>query len=103
MYWEVEITPEEEEELIRKIAEKVHNYGMDTPTILFLHSIKPLSYVGSQMGRFILSPFLLFFGEEIGLTGEKLFQMLAKRENVEKIIEKIEELTRDENTLEKSN
>lgn len=102
MYWDVEVTSEEEDEVIRKIAEKAHNYGMDTITILFLHSIKPLTYVGSQMGRFIISPFLPFFGNEIGLTGEKILQVFQKRENVEKLIEAMEELTKDENKLEES-
>lgn len=62
LYWDDEITPDEEEEMIRKIAEKVHEYGMDVPVILFLESVKPLSYIGSQMGRMFVSPFLPILG-----------------------------------------
>lgn len=90
LYWDVEVSPEEE--LIRKIAEKVHDYGMEVPGILFLESVKPLTYIGSQMGRVFVSPFLPILGDEIGMTGEKLMRVFEKRENVEKILSRLEEL-----------
>ena len=96
MYWDVEVTSEEEEELIRKIAEKMHSYGMDVPAIILLESVKPLTYIGSQMGRVFVSPFLPIFGDEIGLTGEKLLRVFEKRENVEKILNHLEEMSREE-------
>jgi hypothetical protein len=94
--WDVELTSEEEEAFIRKIADKMHGYGMDVPTILLLEAIKPLNYIGSQLGRFFVSPFLLFLGEDISSTGEKLFQVFDKRENIEKIVIRIEELSNEE-------
>lgn len=93
MYWNFEVTPEDEEEMIRKIAEKIHNYGIDAAAILMLESFKPLTYIGSQMGRFFLSPFLPLFGDKIGLSGEKVFQIFEKRENLEKVLEALEKLT----------
>ena len=96
MYWDYEITPEEEEEMIRRIAEKVHQYGMDVAAILMVESLKPLSWVGTQMGRFFISPFLPAFGDEIGMTGEKFFQVFEKRENVEKLLVALEELAQEE-------
>ena len=92
MYWDYEITPEEEEEMIRKIAEKIHKYGMEVATILMVESLKPLTFVGTQMGRFFINPFLPAFGDEIGMTGEKFFQVFEKRENVEKLLVALEEL-----------
>ena len=74
----------------------MHSYGMDVPAILFLETVKPLTYIGSQMGRFFLSPFLPAFGENIGVNGEKFLQIFEKHENVEKLIKAVEELTREE-------
>lgn len=50
MYWDLEITPEDEEEMIRNIAEKIHKYGMEVAAILFIESVRPLTYIGAQMG-----------------------------------------------------
>ena len=96
MYWDYEITPEEEEEMIRKIAERIHKYGMEVATILMVESLKPLTFVGTQMGRFFINPFLPAFGDEIGMTGEKFFQVFEKRENVEKLLVALEELASGE-------
>ena len=96
MYWDYEITPEEEEEMIRKIAEKIHKYGMEVATILMVESLKPLTFVGTQMGRFFINPFLPAFGDEIGMTGEKFFQVFEKRENVERLLVTLEELASGE-------
>ena len=100
MYTQYELNSEEEDEIIRKIAEKVHSYGMDVPAIMFLESVKPLSYIGSQMGRFFVSPFLPIFGDDIGLTGEKLLQVFENRENVEEILTHLEDLSNEENVVE---
>ena len=97
MYWDIDITPDEEDEITRKIAEKIHNYGMDIPSILLMESMKPLTYIGSQMGRVVISPFLPIFGHEIGLTGEKLLRFFEKSANVEKILNHLEKLSREEN------
>ncbi|MEM3055662.1 MAG: hypothetical protein QW639_00330 [Candidatus Bathyarchaeia archaeon] len=96
MYWDVEVSPEEEEEIIRKAADLIHRYGMDVAAILFIESIKPLTYIGGQMGRFFLSPFLPAFGERIGRGGEKFFTVFEKRENVEKLLRLLEEKAKEE-------
>jgi hypothetical protein len=96
VYWDYEITPEEEEEMIRKIAERIHKYGMEVATILMVESLKPLTFVGTQMGRFFINPFLPAFGDEIGMTGEKFFQVFEKRENVDRLLETLEELASGE-------
>ena len=92
MFWDLQITPEEEDEIIRKAAEKIHKYGLETAAILFLESSKPLSFIGTQMGRFFISPILPAFGEDIGKGGEKLLHIFEKRENVEKLISVLEEM-----------
>ena len=96
MYWDIEVTSEDEDEMIMKIAHKIHEYGLDVAAVLMIESFKPLSYVGAQMGRFFVSPFLPAFGENMEIGGEKLFQIFEKRENVEKLVKAVEELTRGE-------
>jgi hypothetical protein len=96
LYWNIDVPPEEEDELIKKIAEKIHRSGMEVPAILLLETVKPLTNIGSQMGRFFFSPFLPLFGDEIGLTGEKLMRLFENRENVEKILKHLETLSNNE-------
>ena len=102
MYWDVEVTPEDEDEMIRKIAKTIHKYGLDVAAILMIESVKPLSFIGAQMGRFFVSPFLPALGEDIGISGEKFLQIFEKHENVEKLITAIEELTREEEEQKKA-
>ena len=64
MYWNIDVTPEDEAEMIGKIAQKIHKNGLDVVAVLTMESIKPLSYVGAQMGRFLLLPFLPILGEK---------------------------------------
>ena len=40
--------PEEENAVLEKLAHKVVDRGMTIPAILFLESVKPLNYIGSQ-------------------------------------------------------
>jgi len=96
LYWDIDVTSEDENEMIRKIAHKIHEYGLDVAAIIMIESVTPLSYIGSQMGRFFVSPFFPAFGENLGISGEKFFQIFEKRENVEKLIKAVEELTRQE-------
>ena len=99
MFWDVEITPEDEEEIIKKAAETIHKYGMDVAAILMLESVKPLAYIGGQMGRLFVSPFLPALGENIGQGGEKLFRVFEKRDNVEKLITLLEEMAKEEDRV----
>ena len=96
MYWDIEVTPEDEEEMIEKIAHRIHKHGLDMAAIFMIESFKPLSFIGAQMGRFFVSPLLPALGKDIGISGEKLFQIFEKHENVEKLIKTVEELTQEE-------
>ena len=96
MYWDIEVTSEDVDEMIGNIAKKIHEYGLDVTAILMIKTFKPLSFFGTQMGRFFISPFFPIFGENFGIRGEKFFQIFEKRENVEKLIKVVEELTQEE-------
>jgi hypothetical protein len=102
LFWDIEVTDEDEEEIIMKIAHKVHDYGLDIAAVLMIETFKPLSYVGAQMGRFFVSPFLPAFGENIGMNGEKLFKIFEKRENVERLIKAVEDLNKQDKEIEKA-
>ncbi len=101
MFWEVEVTPEEEDAIIKKTAEKIHKYGMDVIGIMLLETIKPMTFIGTTFGRFFLSPYLPALGKEIDIGGEKLFQIFEKRDNVEKLIVLLEEMAYEERETEK--
>ena len=98
LFREIDVTPEEEEELIKKAAELVHKYGMDVAAILFLETVKPVVYIGGQMGRFFLYPFIPFFGEKVTINSEKFFTVFEKRENVEKLLKLVEEKAKEKET-----
>ena len=95
------VTPKDEEKMIRKAAEKIHEYGMDLAAVLFLQSYKPLTYVGGQMGRFMIFPFFYMLGGGITQSAEKFFMIFENRDNVEKLI-KLLENTPIEKDLEKT-
>ena len=96
MYPDIEMSPEEEEEIIKRAAKEIRKHGMEAAAILFLESSKPLTFIGAQMGRAFVSPFLPAFSEELGIKGEKLFLVLEKHENIEKLISTLEQMEKEE-------
>lgn len=91
LFWD-EVTPDEEDDLIRQMAEMILKYDMDTAAILMLQSFKPLASFGGQVGRFFLGPLLPFMGER----EDALIQTFEKRENVEKLIKILEDKRKQE-------
>ena len=96
MYYDVEVTPKDEKEFIEKVAQKVHEYEMETAAILLLESSKPLVWVGGEMGRFFISPFVPVISDKWGITSEKFFLIFEKRENIEKLLKRLEELAQED-------
>ena len=96
MYRDVDVTSEEEDELIDLIAHKIQEHGLDMYAVFMIESIKPLSYIGVNMGRVLFAPLLPALSNNAGITGEKLFQILEKRDNVDKLLNAIEKLTKEE-------
>jgi len=80
------LTPEQEV-ILDKIAKKVVYWRMTTPAILFLESVKPMNYLGSQMMVFF-EPFVqaLFNVKEYN----EFIGIMEERENVERLLVKIE-------------
>jgi hypothetical protein len=87
--WYAEVTPEERDRVIETVAYGVMKRGLETPAILFLEMHKPVSFFASQ-GIIVSSPFIAPF---IGLDNLRIAsRLLEKRENVELLIRRIEEL-----------
>ncbi|MDX9858856.1 MAG: hypothetical protein RBT76_13775 [candidate division Zixibacteria bacterium] len=79
--------PDEQEAVLDKVAFQVVKRGMTVPAIVFLESIKPLNYIGSQA--------MVFF-EPIVQTVfnwrdyDALRLVLERRESIEILIQKVE-------------
>jgi len=86
---ETEPLTEREAAIMQKIASKVVEWKMTVPAILFLESVKPLNYIGAQAMVFF-EPFVqtLFNIAEYDTFRE----MMERRENVERLLQKIEEV-----------
>lgn len=96
MFGPIDLPPEEDEltpqerDLVARTARKVVERGMTIPAILFLESVKPLNYIGSQVMVF-MEPFMHAILRSV--NDYNLFrQMMEKRDNVERLLQKIEEL-----------
>lgn len=96
MFRGLELTPEEEEEIIKRVAEKISEYGMNAAAVLMLQTFKPMAYIGGQMGRFFISPLLYGLGDKISLGSEKLFIVFENRDNIEKLIRMLEQKAEEE-------
>lgn len=78
--------------MIKKAAKILKKYEMEVPAILILGSVKPLAYLGGQLGRFFLAPLLPF----IGKREDSLIQTFEKSDNIEKLIKMLEEIKKEE-------
>lgn len=86
---EDELSDEERDAILERIAQGIVRRGMAAPAVLFLELNKPLSFVASQ-SLIVLTPFLAPF---VGIENVYRYsRLLEKRENVERLIERIEQL-----------
>jgi ABC-type Zn2+ transport system substrate-binding protein/surface adhesin len=95
LYYDVEITPELEAEYVEKVAQKIHEYQMETAAILLIESSKPLVWIGGELGRFFITPFVPIISDKWGVTSEKFFLVFEKRENIEKLLKRVEQLAQE--------
>jgi len=78
---------EADRELLRQLAVAIARRRMVTPAVLFLESLRPLSYMGSQAMIF-LKPFLTpFFNPQ---RYDRLAEILERREGIEALVQAIE-------------
>lgn len=79
--------PEDENEVLEKLAKMVVRRGMTVPAIMFLESVKPLNYIGSQAMVFFEPVIQAVFNFKDYNT---VRGALEKRETLEILILKIE-------------
>lgn len=85
--WKEPLTEEERESLLDKAAHEILKRKMEMPAVLFLEMHKPLAYVGSQ-AALAFSPFLIPF---VGFDNVNNYsRLLSDRENVERLMKKLE-------------
>ncbi len=96
-----EPTPEKTKELIEKVAKFIVDRDMGTAAILFIETAKPMSFVGGQMARFFIGPYMPLFGG-LGDTTYDLAAIFEKRENMEQLLLRIEALMEEKSELEKA-
>jgi len=87
---EFELTDEEEQKLINNIAKLVVDKGLEAPAIMFLEVTRPFSFIASQLAIVALGPLQWLFE----LEGPKYTGLFMKKENVNRIIERIEALSK---------
>lgn len=92
MFWDEELTPEEEEEIIEWAARQFYKYGMETAAILFLESYKPISRLGTSMGTVFFTPLMPLFGDNTAIRSQKVMKLFQEGKNVEKLIQRLEEI-----------
>ncbi len=83
------LTPKQEE-ILEKLAKKVARWQMGVPAIMFLETIKPLSFIGSQVLVF-LDPIVksVFNSSDY----DEYTKLMEDRKNVELLIRKIEDVS----------
>jgi len=74
-------------DLIRKLADYVVRRNMSVPAVMFLESVRPLNFVGSQAMVFFKPIISRFF---TSAEYDKLATILEKREVIDLLIKEIE-------------
>jgi len=84
---ETEPIPDDENRILDKLAQRVVRWKMSVPAIIFLESIKPLNYIGSQTMVFFEPIVQTLFNFR---DYDTFRRAMERRENVERLLQKIE-------------
>ncbi len=80
-------TPEKEETVLNGIADTIVRFRLETPSMFFLESTKPMAFLLSSFLLTVSAPVLEMFGVQ-GYDYASTFQ---KRDSMERLMQKIEE------------
>ena len=89
---------EKERDLIEKVAKKIVDSDFDFFALILLQTIKPLSWIGGELTYFFLAPFLPLLEDK----GYDFIDTFEKRENIEKLIRRVECLHKEKSKKEKT-
>ena len=91
---EAEVTPEERDRILDRVAREVTRRRLEVPAILALELHRPLTFLGSQ-ALVVFTPLLApAFGVE---NLQKVSKLLEDRGNLDRLMERIEELVATRN------
>lgn len=82
-----EVSPERAKELLARIANQVVKRKLSVPAIMFIESVKPLSFVGSQALIFMQPIVQAFLNRK---EYDEFAVLMEDRENVELLLQEIE-------------
>ena len=85
-----DLSPEEEDELIEKMARHIVKRKMGLMAQIALETMGPLTWIGAELGMTILGPYLEFFGVE------KVTALFRNRKNLKRLMDRIEELEEEQ-------
>jgi len=85
-----ELSPEMESQMLDGLANTVVRWGLETPAIYFLETMKPLAVYTSSLTITVGAPILEIFG----ISGYKYAALFQKRDSVERLMRRIEEKVR---------
>jgi hypothetical protein len=88
-YWD-DLPPEEEDELIEKMAQHIVKRKLGLIAQITLETLSPITRLGAELGMTILGPYLEFFGVE------KVTALFRRRENLKRLMDRIEELEEEQ-------
>lgn len=86
-----EVSPERRDQLITMVAEQVVRRGLETPATFFVEMNRPLSFIGGQALVFLAPILGAIFSQH---TIEEFARLMEDRKNIDRLVDKIEELTR---------
>ena len=84
-YWD-DLPPEEEDELIEKMAQHIVKRKMGLMAQITLETLSPLTWLGAELGMTLLGPYLEFFG--VG----RVTALFRNRDNLRRLMARIDEL-----------
>ena len=85
-----DLSPEEEDELIEKMARHIVKRKLGLMAQITLETMGPLTWIGAELGMTILGPYLEFFGVE------KVTALFRNRKNLKRLMDRIEELEEEQ-------
>lgn len=84
--------PKQRDQLIEGLAQRIVRCGLEVPAIFFLELNKPLAFITGQAGLVLAPTIAPFFGiDRVNGWAE----IMSERENVERLIQRIEDLADD--------
>lgn len=94
MFSEHEVTPEEVDKTVESIARKVVDSEIELYARFLLAMSWPLAYVGGQLAKVFIGPYLFIFGSREN-TFYEYISIFENKDNVFKLINKIDEFTEE--------